>query len=189
METRWNCGSRCSGMKRTRAPELLAQPLTFISDWLNVGGYSDTRSTPKPDRPCRLLDSTGSGWMDGGRVSSATDQARPLHIDLRGAGNLRGGLCGGVVLLQPRPHAAIHTRSINRSNVRAAEGHRGSRRCRECAGVTRKRGGVRVGISQPQTCAEAHVFCEFIRLSVEGQSTLSIETPVSPNHVEVLCHP
>ena len=81
----------------------------LILDQRQFGGCSDTRSAPQPARPCRFLDSTGDGWLDGGVVPSARRQARSY---LCAARDLRAGLCCGVVLLQPRPHAAVHTRSI-----------------------------------------------------------------------------
>ena len=97
-----------------------------------------------------------AGWVAAGSPS-AKHQALPRHSDLRGPGDLRAGLRCGVVPLQPRPHAAVHTRSIDRSNVRAAEGRRGSRRCSECARVARQRARLRVGVSQPWADAQAHV--------------------------------
>ena len=69
--------------------------------------------------------------------------------------HLRAGLRGGVVPLQPRTHAPVHTWSVYRSNVRAAAGRRGSRRCRECAGVARQRDRLRVGVSH-RSEAQAH---------------------------------
>ena len=90
-------------------------------------------------------------------VPSAKHRARQSY--LRCAGDLRAGLCCGVVSLQPRPHAAVHTGSIDRSNVRAAEGRRGSRGCRECTGVARQRARVRPGVSHLQMGAPARVSC------------------------------
>ena len=89
-------------------------------------------------------------------VPSAKHQAR---IYLRAARDLCAGLCCGVVPLQPRPHAAVHTRSNDRSNIRATEGRRRSRCRRECTGVTRQRARVRVGVSHLQMGSQAHVSC------------------------------
>lgn len=97
------------------------------------------------------MDSTGGRWLGRGRVPSARHQAR---VDLRAAGGLRAGLRGGLVPLQSRSHAAVHTRSNDGPNVRAAEGRRGSRRCCVCADLARQRARLRVGVPQPRVGAE-----------------------------------
>ena len=109
-------------------------------------------------------------------VPSARRQARSY---LCAARDLRAGLCCGVVPLQPRPDAAIHTWSIEGPNVRAARSGRGSRVCRKCNRVARQRACVRVGVSHVQMGSQAHVSYGFVTLNYW-------ESPLSREFAEVI---
>ena len=119
--------------------------------------------------------------MGSGRVASAKHEARPRRSDLRCAGDLCVGLCRGVVPLQPRPHAAIHSRSNDRSNVRATEGRCRTRRCRECPRIARQCAGVCIGIPQPRMGAQAYVSCE-LKVETLVQSSNDRCCLFCPNH-------
>ena len=100
--------------------------------------------------------------MGGGGVSSAKHRPVPRHSDLRSSGGPRAWLRGGVVPLHPRPHAAVHTWSFDRSNVGAAQGRRGSRRGHGCTRVARKRARLRSRVSPPCAVAQTRGYFTWV---------------------------
>src|SRR3954471_14282565 len=116
---------------------------------------SDARSTAQPHRPRRLLGPPRTRWLGGGEPTAANHEARPHHGDVCDARDRRGGLCGGVVLLQPRPDATVHPRRSDGSDDRDTEGRQVARRRREWSGVAGERARVRADV--PAAAADGQI--------------------------------
>lgn len=106
------------------------------------------RPSSQLNRARWILDPAGGGGLGGGGVRSEKDQACRLQMDRHSARGFRAGLRGGMVFLSSRPHAAVYSRSFDRSDLRAATGCRMARRRRERVDTAGERFGLRAGVSR-----------------------------------------
>ena len=115
-----------------------------------------------------------AGWMAAWSLQRGTRRA-VIYVLLA----IRAGLCCGVVLLQPRPHAAVHTRSIEDPTFAPPEAVAGLAVVASGNRVARQRACVRVGVSHLQMGSQAHVSYGFVTLNYW-------ESPLSREFAEVI---